>query len=577
MTKEAPAGLDPGGQYTVTTSTPILPPGDHPPHSADAEADILTGLMNGSPMPEGLTADHFYVETCGELFAICSDLVSRGLEPSEPQIRNVLEQTGRLMAIGGISRLTELEFRSPAADLQPIADRIVALYRQRESIRLGRELARTGDPDAVLARLQELRAPRQQTIIEAPQYPTLDPGALHGLAGEIVAAIEPHTESDPVAILAQFLAAFGSCAGRGPYTAVEADRHGGNESEVLVGRSSRARKGTSWRHVRRLFDAADPEWVSNCIVSGLSSGEGLIWAVRDPITKIETPKDGIPREVIVDEGVTDKRLLVIESEYASVLKVMSRRGNTISPVIRDAWDGYSLRSLVKNSPATATDPHITILGHITAPELKRELAETEAANGYGNRVLWLCVRRSKVLPEGGSLSLEDLAPYVQRLRSALEHSRRVGELRRNPEARALWAEIYPRLSADIPGLLGAMVARAEAHVTRLSLLYALLDESSEITVEHLLAALAFWQYAEDSCRYIFGDSLGDPVADRLLELIRDNPEGITQTELHNALGNNYQGSRINTGLSQIEGLGLALVVIRKTSGRPARVWYPAVR
>ena len=37
-------------------------------------------------------------------------------------------------------------------------------------------------------------------------WPLLDEAALHGLAGEVVRLIEPHTEADPVALLASFLA-----------------------------------------------------------------------------------------------------------------------------------------------------------------------------------------------------------------------------------------------------------------------------------------------------------------------------------------------------------------------------------
>jgi hypothetical protein len=42
-----------------------------------------------------------------------------------------------------------------------------------------------------------------------------DPAAYHGLAGEIVNRIAPHTEADPVAILSQLLVAFGAGGGGG--------------------------------------------------------------------------------------------------------------------------------------------------------------------------------------------------------------------------------------------------------------------------------------------------------------------------------------------------------------------------
>src|SRR5262249_7522214 len=111
--------------------------------------------------------------------------------------------------------------------------------------------------------------------------------AFHGLAGKIVRTIEPASEADPAALLAQTLVAFRNVIGRGAYFTVEADRHHANEFAVLVGRTSKARKGTSWGRVSALYREAEEEWGRERVQSGLSSGEGLIWSVRDPIKKRE--------------------------------------------------------------------------------------------------------------------------------------------------------------------------------------------------------------------------------------------------------------------------------------------------
>ena len=132
--------------------------------------------------------------------------------------------------------------------------------------------------------------------------------AYHGLAGEIVRTIEPHTESDPVALLLQFLAFFGSCINRFAYYLVEGDKHFANLFLVMVGQSSKARKGTSWGRIRQLFEMLVETFCQNCIQSGLSSGEGLIHAVRD--------------EKGDDPGVFDKRLLLQEPEFGGLLRVM---------------------------------------------------------------------------------------------------------------------------------------------------------------------------------------------------------------------------------------------------------------
>jgi hypothetical protein len=132
-----------------------------------------------------------------------------------------------------------------------------------------------------------------------------------------------------------------------------------------------------------------------------------MWAVRDPIEKTEVVREkGKPtKETITyeaDPGVIDKRLLVMEPEFASVLQVMAREKNTLSAILRQAWDSTGvLRTLTKNSPVKATDANVSISGHITKDELLRHLTETEAANGFGNRFLWFCSKRAPVSTGGG--------------------------------------------------------------------------------------------------------------------------------------------------------------------------------
>ena len=101
-------------------------------------------------------------------------------------------------------------------------------------------------------------------------------------------------------------------------------------------------------------------------------------------------------------------------------------------------------------------------------------------------------------------------------------SRACGELMLSPSACELWEHCYHDLSADRPGMAGALLGRAEAQVRRISALYAALDGHSIVEVVHLKAALALWEHAEASTRMIFGDSLGDPDADTMLRAIRGN-------------------------------------------------------
>jgi hypothetical protein len=412
----------------------------------------------------------------------------------------------------------------------------------------------------------------------AVEYPApLEKAAFYGLAGEFVRRVLPETESDPVALLVQFLVGFGNIIGRVAYMLADGARHYLNMFVVLVGETAKGRKGTAWHHAWNILQAVDQAWCKN-VVSGLSSGEGLIWAVRDPIAMtVKDKKTGNYNTEIVDAGIEDKRLLVIEGEFASVLKVMTRKGNTLSPVIRSAWETGNLRTLTKNSPARATGAHISIIGHITRSEARRELTETESANGFGNRICWTAVRRSKCLPEGGQAV--GIADLVRRLKKAIEFAKTTGELKRDDAARELWARVYPTLSEGKPSLLGAVVARAEAQVTRYSGTYALLDCSNKINVDHLKAALALWRYHENSARWIFETGTGEKNADRILAALKvADSQGLTKWQITNNVFNRHATKfEIDEGLRLLHGLNLARCKQENTGGRAAERWFYQVQ
>jgi hypothetical protein len=391
----------------------------------------------------------------------------------------------------------------------------------------------------------------------------LKEAAFHGVIGDMVRLIEPHTEADPAAILIQSLVAFGNLIGRGSYFRVEADEHHRNLFALLVGETSKGRKGTSLSHVRRQFAAADELWEKGQIKSGLSSGEGLAFHVRDPL---------IQGEKLVDEGVSDKRLLVVESEFASVLRRMNREGNTLSTMLRDGWDTGDLRVLNKNSAVAATGAHISVNAHITKHELLREICSTDQANGFCNRFLFAMVRRSKKLPEGGQIETVDFAPIVERIRRSADSAKTACEIRRDDDAREIWRTVYPKLSEGLPGMLGAVTSRAEAQTVRLSMLYALADCSNVIRREHLLAALAVWDYCEISARYIFGDATGDPDVDTILAALRNSPQGLTRSDISSLLGRNKQAVEIARALAMIESMGLAKPNKEHTEGRSIERW-----
>lgn len=394
---------------------------------------------------------------------------------------------------------------------------------------------------------------------EEPWPRKLAKEALYGLTGEVIALLLPQCEADQVALVMQFLVSFGNAVGRKAYYYVAKTRHYPNIFAVLVGQTGQGRKGTAQAYIESLFNGVEPEWLKDCNKSGLSSGEGLIWAVRDAAKE--------------DPGVNDKRLLVTEEEFGGTLRLMKRDGNILSPIIRKAWDKGNLSVLTKNAPVRATNAHISIVGHITPTDLRQNLDNTEAANGFGNRFLWTAVRRSKFLADGGNVEDDDLKEIQPRLKTAIEFANKVERLPFDNDGHARWREEYRGLTLGQPGLFGAITDRAAPQVIRLALIYALLDASPVIKQVHLEAALAVWNYAKESAGLLFGDSIGDPMADEILAALkRKESRGMTRTDIRDYFGRNQSAGQIGQALQVLLKSGKVERQEIQTTGRPKEVW-----
>lgn len=384
-------------------------------------------------------------------------------------------------------------------------------------------------------------------------WPTLHPDARYGLAGDIVEAIEPHSEADPAALLVTFLAAFGALVGAGPHAMADGARHGTRLWTLIVGATAQARKGSSWQQIRRILVAADNDFVDSRILAGFGSGEALV----DAIAKSD-----------------DHRLLVHEPEFARVLAVGRRDGSTVGPILRQAWDGDRLQIRSRAGITVADEAHVTVVGHITRDELLAKLADSDTLGGTVNRFLIVGARRSKLLPEGGNLDDRTVTDFGRKVASVAMQARPAGLVTRTPSARDYWDHVYRNLAADDPGgVLGAVVARNAAQVLRLSVTFALLDSTRSIDIPHIRAAQAVWDYSRASATAIFGERTGDPTADLILsELQKAGSEGLTGTAVRDLLGRHARKERIDLATSVLIEKGLATKATENTTrGRPRTV------
>ncbi len=389
-----------------------------------------------------------------------------------------------------------------------------------------------------------------------------------GFAGEFVLTVMHHTEADPAALLFQLLTSFGNCINTNAFYRQEWTPHHAREFVLIVGSSAKARKGTSWSIVKEIFLLADENWSRKQIVSGLGSGEGVVNCVRDDREDFDTEGNRT-----IAKGAEDKRLMVVESEFASVLSVSGREGSTLSEVLRNAWDSGNIQTLTKNSPLRATGAHISVIGHITETELKEKLRDNAIFNGFANRFLVVCAKRARLLPEGGNLTEEDFQNLASKLTRAIDAARKIGKMVRSDEARALWREVYPKLTADRPGNFGAITSRAEAHVLRLSLIYALLDGSSVVQFCHLKAALECWRYCQDSALYIWGDFAQGGLVEKIrVALTVAGEGGLTRSQLNGALGGRIATEEFDPELRKMISANELIEISKPTAGRPVTIY-----
>jgi hypothetical protein len=393
--------------------------------------------------------------------------------------------------------------------------------------------------------------------------PTIRDEAFYGLAGRVVQLLEPVLETDRAAILSNFLAMTGVLFQHEAYSKVVADKHYPANYYLTVGKSAVGRKGTTTNAMLEVVERVQPGFKER-ILHGLSTGQGLITALikKNPDAQSEENSD-TPQETIAAS------VMVEVSEFSELLAVMKREENTLSANLRDAWDGKPLAVTTRKDPLKIKNVSIAQVAHITVRELISKLTSTDRANGFANRYLFVWSERVRLLPKG-DMSHLNYSDVVIALHAALEKAKGLGEVKRDEDAEELWAEEYKRLTARGDTMVDALLSRADAHVVRLSLLYALLDSSPVIRSEHLKAAIAFWDYCEASVQFVF-DAI-DAIDEKILRKLDDGP--LTTEEVRRQV---FSGNKLTQWvverMTALEEKGKVRRGIKEFKTKKAEAWF----
>ncbi|MCL2124180.1 MAG: DUF6371 domain-containing protein, partial [Desulfovibrionaceae bacterium] len=410
------------------------------------------------------------------------------------------------------------------------------------------------------------------------EWPQFSFAACPGIVGDFVSLAIRDSEADPAAVCVTFLARFaaevyGHAEGKGPYIHVGETLHPPRLFVVICGSSGKARKGTSLAPVIKLFTREHCDRDEMALlplparVSGgpLSTGEGLACQVKDESEEERARRRKMnPNAPVRDLG--DKRLMIQDEEFASGLACTKREGNTLSMGLRCFWDSGDYSPLTKNNPIQVKNAHICIITHITMEELAVALTDVQAFNGFGNRFLWICARRSNVISWPEPMPIPEISHLQRELWRLVEKAQKFGLVTMSAGAKALWASVYPELSREHSGLAGCIINRAEAQTVRLALVYALLDGQNTILERHLDAALALWRYAQESALYIFGDRSADPLEAKILEALKQGP--LTATELSAVFSRHVPRDRLQPLLQRMEAQQRISIAKQKNGGRP---------
>lgn len=427
---------------------------------------------------------------------------------------------------------------------------------------------------------------------------SIDSTGRFGIGGEFVDLVSPHTEADPNAILLGFLTFAGNLMGRNFCIMAGADEHFGNLYTCLIGNTGHGRKGSAISAVESFFGtrySPPPAPKLGHILKGISTGEAIVYEVHDDIYKSTLDKKTNKYErIIAEPNEPEKRLLIVLSEFQQCLANMRRAESILPAIMRTAWDKGDLSTPSKNSRATATGAHVSILSGMSRDELLEQTSVTDAENGTLNRFLFCCCRRSKLLPQGGKFlkmtRSDEWKSLQQRLVRNLDL---LGEeppiqMERDFDADDLWGineqsqrGLYKDLNQPRIGLWGAVTARAAQMVLRLALIIAVIngpdhDGNRMIRREHLDAAAEIWRYCDDSTKFIFGNKMDDPVAIELMQALRTvAPSGLTRTQIYRIWNGriHHQRSDIDRVLLWMSHTGIARCDKTETGGRPLETWF----
>lgn len=382
------------------------------------------------------------------------------------------------------------------------------------------------------------------------------PVAFSGLVGECVHAMADGTDASMVGMLGALIAFLGATVPARAYFHREQTT---SPYIALVGESSIGRKGTAMMRAAGLLQwAFGADEVNRVVLDGVNSGEGLIAELHLKQTRYAS------------EATT---ALLFEEEYANMMAAQGRDGSTLDGKMRQAFDGGPLSNRKAAESRTVKPPYwLPALIAITPSELRSKLPSGALQSGSGNRWLFLPVVRRDIIPRNipPELPAEIAEPLRQAHRSASRMPMLLAVDDSVGETLTAYSEHLRKVSI---GLAADMTRRYAVIAFRIALIHAACERAAAVRPDHLERALALTEYARSGMGWVFGQSLGNPLATLLLRHLQAAGEltatHITRHVIRDPL-------KRQDAIDELVRMGFAEVVVVKGGGGRTRSVLRAV-
>ena len=412
----------------------------------------------------------------------------------------------------------------------------------------------------------------------APSPPSA--AMFHGPLGDAVRALAPTQSVDPISVFAQSFTMLGGLIGPDVYFREGVTKRSAASYCLIVGGtgSGKGRAGGIAKYIGRRV--AEPENFDDRCIDGVASGEALIEAMADTV---EGTADGADQPV--PEG-RDGRLILFVEEFGGLASAIESRGGSYEKVIVRAFDAETLSNRTKGMVLKASKPHLAIVSHVTAEELRRGqiLTQTQVYSGFLNR--WNLIVTKAPGRTLDDVWVEDVPGFreaVDRCAVAIHQRRRDGEhvYTRTSAADDVWLDTTDKLwdsQATHSELIDVQLTRARAHILKAAVGYAVLDGADQIDDVHLLAARSLWAYGARSVKTFFGTWTGDPTIDAFLKRWRDDFSfgDISRTDVAGLMSNGLTKARIDGMLDKLADQGVLTVAPDKNARKSDKGRIPVV-